>query len=148
MKQGSNGRRSRNRGGPHKGGGQFRPQHNMDGNSGEVKVRGNVHQVLEKYRALARDAASAGDRVAAENYYQHAEHYYRVLNAGGNGNAQEGPGARGRREPPRGPHGHADRSHTENGVSGTNGAAGAPAEGNGGMADESTAGEKDPFASY
>lgn len=47
---------------------------------GEVRVRGNVHQLLERYLQLARDAGTAGDRVAAENYLQHAEHYYRVIN--------------------------------------------------------------------
>jgi len=35
--------------------------------------------------ALARDAHSAGDRIAAENYYQHAEHYYRIINANNDG---------------------------------------------------------------
>jgi hypothetical protein len=37
--------------------------------------------VHEKYQALARDAQSSGDRVAAENYLQHAEHYYRIIEA-------------------------------------------------------------------
>jgi hypothetical protein len=46
-----------------------------------VKVRGTAQQVLEKYLALARDAASVGDRIASENYMQHAEHYYRIINA-------------------------------------------------------------------
>jgi hypothetical protein len=46
-------------------------------------VRGNAYQVMEKYLALARDASAAGDRIAMENYLQHAEHYYRVLNANG-----------------------------------------------------------------
>jgi len=46
----------------------------------EPRVRGNAHQVLEKYLQLARDAGTAGDRVAAENYLQHAEHYYRIIN--------------------------------------------------------------------
>jgi hypothetical protein len=60
----------------------------------EVKVRGSAAQVLERYLALARDASAAGDRIAAENYLQHAEHYYRVLNA--NGNFQHrGPGGNG-----------------------------------------------------
>ena len=60
----------------------------------EVKVRGSAAQVLERYLALARDASAAGDRIAAENYLQHAEHYYRVLNA--NGNFQHrGPGGQG-----------------------------------------------------
>lgn len=36
---------------------------------------------MEKYLTLARDASASGDRIAAENYYQHAEHYYRILNA-------------------------------------------------------------------
>jgi hypothetical protein len=44
-------------------------------------VRGNAWQVFEKYQGLARDAQSAGDRVAAENYLQHAEHYYRIIEA-------------------------------------------------------------------
>lgn len=46
-----------------------------------IKVRGNAQTVYERYQALARDAASAGDRVLAENYSQHAEHYFRVLRA-------------------------------------------------------------------
>jgi hypothetical protein len=58
----------------------------FDSNGPEVRVRGTAHQVLEKYLALARDAASSGDRIAAENYFQHAEHYYRIIHAdGGNG---------------------------------------------------------------
>ena len=48
---------------------------------GEFRVRGNAHQILERYLQLARDAGVAGDRVAAENYLQHADHYYRVLTA-------------------------------------------------------------------
>jgi hypothetical protein len=48
---------------------------------GEFRVRGNAHQILERYLQLARDAGTAGDRVAAENYLQHADHYYRVLSA-------------------------------------------------------------------
>lgn len=46
-----------------------------------IKVRGNAQTVYERYMQLARDAASAGDRVLAENYLQHAEHYFRVLRA-------------------------------------------------------------------
>ena len=48
----------------------------------EVKVRGNAHQLLEKYKQLARDAHQSGDRVATEYYLQHADHYFRVLNDG------------------------------------------------------------------
>ena len=46
-----------------------------------VKIRGNPHQIFERYVALAREASTGGDRVAAENLYQHAEHYFRVMNA-------------------------------------------------------------------
>ncbi len=80
MRQGSNGRRPRGR--PHRKQHGGAPRHsNFDSNGPEGRVRGNAHQVYEKYIGLARDALSAGDRVSAETYYQHAEHYYRVLNA-------------------------------------------------------------------
>lgn len=44
------------------------------------KIRGNASQLFDKYQAMAHDAHTSGDRVAAENYMQHAEHYYRLLN--------------------------------------------------------------------
>ena len=50
------------------------------GNRNEVRVRGNAHQLLEKYKQLARDTSMQGDRVSAEYYMQYADHYYRVLN--------------------------------------------------------------------
>jgi Domain of unknown function (DUF4167) len=43
------------------------------------KVRGTPQQIIDKYNVLARDAQLSGDRVAAENYLQHAEHYSRLL---------------------------------------------------------------------
>jgi hypothetical protein len=43
------------------------------------KVRGTPQQIIDKYQALARDAQVAGDRVAAESYLQHSEHYSRLL---------------------------------------------------------------------
>ena len=46
-----------------------------------IKVRGNAQTVYERYQQLARDAGASGDRVLAENYLQHAEHYFRVLRA-------------------------------------------------------------------
>ncbi|MFQ5954776.1 MAG: DUF4167 domain-containing protein [Kiloniellales bacterium] len=55
--------------------------HTFDSNGPEVRIRGNAYQVHEKYLGLARDAASSGDRIAAENFFQHAEHYFRILNA-------------------------------------------------------------------
>ena len=46
-----------------------------------MKIRGTASHVAEKYLQLARDAQSSGDPVAAENYYQHAEHYFRLIAA-------------------------------------------------------------------
>ncbi len=51
----------------------------FDSNGPDTRVRGTAIQVYEKYMSLARDATSSGDRVMAENYYQHAEHYYRII---------------------------------------------------------------------
>src|SRR5579863_8483288 len=67
----------------------------FDSNGPDVRVRGNAYQVFEKYLALARDASAAGDRIAAENYYQHAEHYYRIINANNDGQAYPNPSPRG-----------------------------------------------------
>ena len=47
------------------------------------RIRGNAAQVYEKYQSLARDALASGDRVAAENFFQHADHYFRVMAANG-----------------------------------------------------------------
>lgn len=52
--------------------------HVFDSNGPDGKIRGTAQQVYEKYITLARDAASSGDRVTAENHYQHAEHYFRI----------------------------------------------------------------------
>ncbi len=86
MKHGSSNRRQRNRGGQggqgghtRRGGGNQRTQI-FDSNGPDVRIRGTAHQVSEKYKALAKDAASAGDRSLEENYLQHAEHYQRVIN--------------------------------------------------------------------
>ncbi len=82
MRQGSNPKRLRGRTGrkhPHPRSQTF------ESNGPDVKVRGNAQQVVEKYLALARDASSVGDRITAENYFQHAEHYYRVMTANGGG---------------------------------------------------------------
>lgn len=53
----------------------------MDSNGPDVKVRGTASTIYEKYTTLARDAASSGNRVKAESYRQHAEHYLRLMNA-------------------------------------------------------------------
>lgn len=54
---------------------------NYESNGPDVKIRGSAQQIAEKYAALARDAMSSGDRVMAENYLQHAEHYNRIIAA-------------------------------------------------------------------
>ena len=84
-------RRTRSRGNGHGGNpnaGGSQPQRRTgvpnrhqvyDSNGPEIRIRGNAWQVCEKYQAMARDAQAAGDRVKAENYLQHAEHYYRII---------------------------------------------------------------------
>jgi hypothetical protein len=67
-------------GGGNNGGG-FNPNRTYDSSGPEVKIRGAASHVYEKYLQLARDANSSGDRVMAENYLQHAEHYYRIMAA-------------------------------------------------------------------
>jgi hypothetical protein len=105
MRQGPHVKRSRGRGhgqGPGNGGmnnaGRNRQvplrHQTFDSNGPDVRVRGNAYQVFEKYLALARDASAAGDRIAAENYYQHAEHYYRIINANNDGQAYPNPSPR------------------------------------------------------
>ena len=63
------------------GGGGFNPNRTFDSSGPEVKIRGSAAHVYEKYLQLARDANSSGDRVMAENYLQHAEHYFRIMAA-------------------------------------------------------------------
>ena len=63
----------------------------FESNGPSVKIRGNAYQVFERYVALAREAAAGGDRIAAENFYQHAEHYFRIMNANGDGSQHGQP---------------------------------------------------------
>jgi hypothetical protein len=63
----------------------------FDSNGPDIKIRGSAHQIFERYVALAREAAIGDDRVAAENFYQHAEHYFRIANASREGNQQGTP---------------------------------------------------------
>ena len=55
--------------------------HVFDSNGPDLRIRGTAQQLFEKYLQLGRDATSSGDRVMAESYFQHAEHYFRILNA-------------------------------------------------------------------
>lgn len=81
MKPHTNPRRGRNRG----NGKRHTPIRNQtfESNGPEGKIRGTAQQVLDRYLALGRDAFSTGDLVIAESYYQHAEHYYRLLHIEG-----------------------------------------------------------------
>jgi len=60
----------------------------FDSNGPNIKIRGSAHQIFERYLALAREATASGDRIAAENFYQHAEHYFRIDNARRESNQQ------------------------------------------------------------
>ena len=81
MRHGTSNRRQRNRGnGGRRNGNQQRMQV-FDSNGPDVRIRGTAHQVNEKYVALAKDAAAAGDRILAESYLQYAEHYQRIINS-------------------------------------------------------------------
>ena len=53
----------------------------FDSSGPDLRIRGTAQQLFEKYLQLGRDASSSGDRVMAESYFQHAEHYFRILNA-------------------------------------------------------------------
>lgn len=79
MRQGQNPKRSRGRGNNNRRNVPARHQ-TFDSNGPNVRIRGNAFQVHEKYLALARDASASGDRIAAENYMQHADHYFRIIN--------------------------------------------------------------------
>lgn len=132
MRQGPNSRRSRGRGGNNNNNNQNRRQNGpmrhqtFDSNGPDVRIRGTAFQIYEKYQALARDAQSSGDRVAAENYLQHAEHYYRIILQI---NEQEGRQRQG--DPRHGGNGHGhpyaqggqpDGEEMEEGDAGTDGA--------------------------
>jgi hypothetical protein len=85
------GRSHRNGGGGNGGGGGSPRQyggniplnrnHVFDSSGPDLRIRGTAQQLFEKYLQLGRDAASVGDRVMAEGYFQHAEHYFRIVNA-------------------------------------------------------------------
>lgn len=72
MKRGRNQRRRQ---------GGSNPNRALDSNGPDVRIRGTANQIYDKYVALARDASSSGDRIKAESYLQHAEHYFRLIRA-------------------------------------------------------------------
>ena len=85
MRPNSNFKRNRNRNQSRRNGNSSpNKSNNFDSSGPDIRVRGNAIQVNEKYLALANDASTSGDRIKAEGFFQHAEHYYRVfMNANG-----------------------------------------------------------------
>src|SRR5690242_1492190 len=86
MRPGQHNKRGRNRNRRHSGGGGGGGGGNplnrvYESNGPDVKVRGTAQTVADKYLQLGRDAQVSGDIVMAESYYQHAEHYLRILAA-------------------------------------------------------------------
>src|SRR5215831_15797370 len=84
MRNGQNNKRMRNRNNNNNNNNR-RSQNPLtrvfESNGPDIKIRGTASHIAEKYLQLARDARSSGDPVAAENYYQHAEHYFRLIAA-------------------------------------------------------------------
>jgi hypothetical protein len=105
MRQGPNPKRSRgrnNNNNNNNNNGGRRPNmplrmQTFDSNGPDVRIRGSAFQVHEKYLQLARDASSSGDRIIAESYLQHAEHYYRIIAAAQEQAAQQQGGDPNRR---------------------------------------------------
>jgi hypothetical protein len=120
MRQGPNSRRARGRSSSASRRTNL-PNRNQtfDSNGPEVRIRGNAYQVHEKYLTLARDASAAGDRVMSENYLQHAEHYYRIINAMNEAYAQAERQPYDGQQPQQQPTGREskgrDQAHKENG---------------------------------
>jgi hypothetical protein len=77
-------------GGGANGGVPLNRNHVFDSNGPDLRIRGTAQQLFEKYLQLGRDATSSGDRVMGEGYFQHAEHYFRILNAMNQAAQQQG----------------------------------------------------------
>jgi hypothetical protein len=86
--------------------------HVFDSSGPDIRVRGTSQQLFEKYLQLGRDATSSGDRVLAESYFQHAEHYFRILNAMNQAaqQGQQGNGGQQHQQGQRRPYGNEDDS--------------------------------------
>ncbi len=98
MRNGQNNKRMRNRNNNNNNNnrrGQNPMTRVFESNGPDIKIRGTASHVAEKYVQLARDARSSGDPVAAENYYQHAEHYFRLIAAAQEQFRQNQPQPRG-----------------------------------------------------
>lgn len=83
--------RGRNRGG---GKGPNPLSRSYESNGPDVKIRGTAQHIAEKYVQLGRDSQATGDHVAAESYFQHAEHYFRLIAAANEQLRQQNPNFR------------------------------------------------------
>jgi hypothetical protein len=120
----------RMRGRNHRGGGSGAPvrhqsgnvplnrNHVFDSNGPDLRIRGTSQQLFEKYLQLGRDAMSSADRVMAESYFQHAEHYFRILNAMNQAAQLQGQtnGAGPQRRPPYEGHGNEPQAAEQQGA--------------------------------
>lgn len=106
MRNGQKRMRGRNNGGHRKS--QNPLTRVYESNGPDVKIRGTASHIAEKYIQLARDAQSSGDPVAAENYYQHAEHYFRLIAAAQEQFRQQNPYYAQQQQPQGAPQGAAD----------------------------------------
>ena len=93
MRQSGKNNRQRGRG-RRNGGGHINRNTTLDSNGPDVRLRGNAYQLYEKYISLGNDASAAGERISAEAYFQHADHYCRghgaVTSARGESRSQTG----------------------------------------------------------
>jgi len=140
MRQGQQKRmRGRNRG---NGGGKGPNNLNrtFESNGPDVKVRGNAAHVAEKYLQLARDAQSAGDPVTAENHYQHAEHYFRLIAAAQEQFRQQNPYY----QAPPAPGQNTDEAFDGEEEDGSQPAQGAPYQGQPGQQPQAYGGQQQP----
>ena len=85
--------------------------HVFDSNGPEIRIRGTAQQLFEKYLQLGRDATSSGDRVTAEAFFQHAEHYFRIINAMNQAQQQGQPNGQAA---PQHPQGNQRRNYQQN----------------------------------
>jgi uncharacterized protein DUF4167 len=89
-----------------------------ESNGPDVKIRGTASHIAEKYIQLARDSQSSGDPVAAENYYQHAEHYFRLIAAAQEQFRQQNPYYNQQQQGQGAPQGAADDNFDDDGDDG------------------------------
>lgn len=101
--------------------------HVFDSNGPDVRVRGTAQQLFEKYLQLGRDATSSGDRVMAESYFQHAEHYFRILNAMNQAAQQNQQGGQGQPGGQRRPYQNGEESQAGPGTEAEDASEGRPA---------------------